>query len=166
MAAASRMVISIATVYQAYIELEKRGLIEVRPKSGYYVKPMLEQILPAPALKKHRAVPQKVSIGSLAHTIVEAMSDPSILQLGGKVDSLDIFNEARKKKISILPGTICSTTRIYDGFIRISCGFPWHDTIEKGIQTLGEIIHRLRGRPGRQKNETMRQKIWNEDQAI
>ena len=29
---------SINTVSQAYIELEKRGLVEARQKSGYYVK--------------------------------------------------------------------------------------------------------------------------------
>ena len=30
---------SITTVYQAYIELEKRGIVEPRIKSGFYVKP-------------------------------------------------------------------------------------------------------------------------------
>ena len=30
--------ISISTAYKAYVELENIGLIEARPKSGYYVK--------------------------------------------------------------------------------------------------------------------------------
>lgn len=30
--------VSISTAYQAYVELEKKGLIEARPKSGYYVR--------------------------------------------------------------------------------------------------------------------------------
>ena len=30
--------LSINTVYKAFIELEKHGLVEARPKSGYYVK--------------------------------------------------------------------------------------------------------------------------------
>lgn len=74
---------SINTVYQAFIELEKRGLIEPRAKSGYYVKPLLKNILPAPRLKKHRPRPEKVSINTLASSIVQAMGDKSVLQLGG-----------------------------------------------------------------------------------
>ena len=31
--------LSVTTVYHAYIELEKRGVVEARNKSGYYVKP-------------------------------------------------------------------------------------------------------------------------------
>ena len=76
---------SITTVYQAFIELEKRGIVEARQKSGYYVKPLLHQILPTPKLKRHRAVPQRVTINNLASSIVESMSDPGILRLGGTV---------------------------------------------------------------------------------
>lgn len=75
--------LSISTVYQAYIELEKRGMIEARPRSGYYVRPQLHEILPLPVLQKHRAVPRKVTTSTLAHSIVESMSDKSFLQLGG-----------------------------------------------------------------------------------
>ncbi len=75
--------LSISTVYQAYIELEKRGIVEPKQRSGFYVKAMFDQLLPAPRLKKHRAVPKKVAINALANSIVEAMSDPHILQLGG-----------------------------------------------------------------------------------
>lgn len=74
---------SITTVYQAYIELEKRGVVEPREKSGYYVKPLLRQILTSPEMKKPLAVPRKVTIDSMAYSIVEAMSDPAMLQLGG-----------------------------------------------------------------------------------
>lgn len=76
---------SITTVYQAYVELEIRGMVEARQRSGYYVKPMLRQILPSPSIKKHHATPQKVSINTLAYSIVEAMSDPEMLQLGGTI---------------------------------------------------------------------------------
>jgi DNA-binding transcriptional MocR family regulator len=76
---------SITTVYQAFIELEKRGIVEARQKSGYYVKPLLHQILPSPKLKRYRAVPKKVTINNLASSIVESMGDPGILRLGGTV---------------------------------------------------------------------------------
>ena len=74
---------SINTVSQAYIELEKRGLVEARLKSGFYVKPLLDQILPSPRIKKHQPLPKTVSINTLASSVVEDMGDPSILKLGG-----------------------------------------------------------------------------------
>jgi DNA-binding transcriptional MocR family regulator len=74
---------SINTVCQAFIELEKRGLVEPRQKSGYFAKPLLDHILPAPLLKQHRPQPKKVAINTLASSIVEAMGDRSALQLGG-----------------------------------------------------------------------------------
>ena len=39
---------SISTVYQAYEELENRGLVEVREKSGFFARPLLHDILPLP----------------------------------------------------------------------------------------------------------------------
>jgi DNA-binding transcriptional MocR family regulator len=77
--------LSITTVYQAYIELEKRGVVEPRQKSGYYVKPLLERILPPPSTEKLNPVPQKVTMHTLAYAIVEDMSNPDFLQLGGSV---------------------------------------------------------------------------------
>ncbi|MBW2176818.1 MAG: PLP-dependent aminotransferase family protein [Deltaproteobacteria bacterium] len=77
--------LSITTVYQSLIELEKRGFVEARRKSGFYVKPRLTQILPSPTLKRHRPVAKKVSINAVAASIVEAMGDRRIMQLGGTV---------------------------------------------------------------------------------
>ncbi|UCF82760.1 MAG: PLP-dependent aminotransferase family protein [Desulfobacteraceae bacterium] len=74
---------SITTAYQAYIELEKRGVVEPRLKSGFYVKPLLRDILPSPKLKRLKPSPKKVTINALAKSIVESMSDPDVLQLGG-----------------------------------------------------------------------------------
>ncbi len=82
--------LSIATICSALMELERRGLVEPRPKSGYYVKPLIEDILPTPkahplSIRTHQIKPEKVKINNLAFTVLEAMGDPSILQLGGSV---------------------------------------------------------------------------------
>ncbi len=82
---------SITTVYQAYIELEKRDLVEPRLKSGFYVKAFLHKLLPVPKLKKHEAVPQKISINALSSLIVESMSNPGMLQLGGASPSSELL---------------------------------------------------------------------------
>ena len=65
------------------------------------------------------------------------------VELDKRVDGLRVFQEARRRKISIFPGIICSTTGRYRNFIRISCGYPWNDTIENGIVTLANIIKRM-----------------------
>jgi DNA-binding transcriptional MocR family regulator len=82
---------SINTVSQAYIELEKRGLLEARQKSGFYVKPLIDHILPSPRLKKHRPEPKMVSINTLASSVVEAMGDRSMLKLGGTLIAAELL---------------------------------------------------------------------------
>ncbi len=83
--------LSITTVHQAYLELEKRGVAEPRPKSGYYVRPLLKNIMPAPELEKHEAAPRKVSVGDLFRNIVADMSDPGLIQLGGACPAPELF---------------------------------------------------------------------------
>jgi DNA-binding transcriptional MocR family regulator len=65
------------------------------------------------------------------------------VELDKRVDGLKVFQEARKQKISIFPGIICSTTGRYGNFIRISCGYPWSAAVEGGIITLAEIIRKM-----------------------
>ena len=79
----ARTGLSISTVYQAFIELEKRGMILAREKSGYYVKPMLERILPSPEAARNKPMPRKVAINNLAAALFEAMITPDVLPLGG-----------------------------------------------------------------------------------
>lgn len=82
---------SITTVYQAYIELEKRGVVEPAPKSGFFVKPRLRNILAPPRLKKHTPLPRRVAIHELVNAIIEAMSDPEMISLGAGAPSPDLL---------------------------------------------------------------------------
>ncbi len=83
--------LSLTTVYQAFVELEGRGLVEPRQKSGYFVKPVLQRLLPPPQLKPHRAVPRRVSVNTLARSVIEAMGDPGMLRLGGTVTAPELL---------------------------------------------------------------------------
>ena len=83
--------LSITTVYQAYIELEKRGLVQAAQKSGFFVQPQLKTLLAAPDFKTLQSVPTKVTVSSLAYTIVKDMGDPDILQLGGAAVTPDLL---------------------------------------------------------------------------
>ncbi len=83
--------LSISTVYQTFIELEKRGRVVSRQKSGYFVKPLLRDLLPEPRLPKPQPGPQKVSISNLAFALIEAMGDADVLQLGGALVSSELL---------------------------------------------------------------------------
>ncbi|MCK5164703.1 MAG: PLP-dependent aminotransferase family protein [Desulfobacula sp.] len=63
--------------------------------------------------------------------------------LNKKIDSMEIYQRAYQKKISILPGTICSSTDRYKNCLRINCGIKWSQRLEDGIKTIGQIIKNL-----------------------
>ena len=73
---------SLATVYQAYMNLEASGLIESRPKSGFYVKaaPLLAVSAPRHAKKAQRPGPVKLS--AITAEVVRASRDPDLVPLG------------------------------------------------------------------------------------
>ncbi len=65
------------------------------------------------------------------------------VELPESVDGLQLFRLAEKKNISILPGTLCSSTGQYDHCIRLCYGHPWNDRLEKGMATLGGLVKSL-----------------------
>lgn len=64
--------VSIATVLQAYRLLENRGLIEVRPQSGYYVRVPLRPVA-EPAISKPPRSPQLVGVHALVNRVLEPL---------------------------------------------------------------------------------------------
>ena len=62
------------------------------------------------------------------------------VELAKHFDSLKVFHEARKHRIAIMPGIMCSTTRRYRHCIRLSCGFPWSEALAAGVKKRGDII--------------------------
>lgn len=79
--------LSISTINQAYLELEKRGMVEIRQKSGVYVKPQLAGLLPLPRSQAGRTGPQKVEVNVLVESIHEVLADPEMLPLGAAIPS-------------------------------------------------------------------------------
>jgi len=65
------------------------------------------------------------------------------VELNKKYDSLEIYQQAYQKKISILPGVLCSSSDRYKNCLRINCGLRWSPRLENAIKTMGEIINQL-----------------------
>ena len=55
------------------------------------------------------------------------------LELPKRVDSLKLYRAAAAQKISIVPGVIFSPTGRFRHHIRISCGHPLDETIERAL---------------------------------
>jgi DNA-binding transcriptional MocR family regulator len=77
--------LSISTIYHAYTELETMGLVEARPKSGYYVNAVALQALKVPHFKKMSYPPKKVKLSSMINSVISAISNPHLLSFGSTV---------------------------------------------------------------------------------
>ncbi len=62
----------------------------------------------------------------------------------GSVDTLELYERARAKGISFLPGPLCSADPSrYRKFLRLSCGFAVDDRIVSGLRRLGRLVHQM-----------------------
>lgn len=75
--------VSVTTTVQAYMELENRGLIEARPKSGFFVRPLLQPRTREPQPSRPASAVTAVSVGSLQSRLFEAASMPDVVPFGG-----------------------------------------------------------------------------------
>jgi DNA-binding transcriptional MocR family regulator len=74
---------SVSTVMQAYRILESRGVIEARPKSGYYVRPVRWTPPPEPVMPPLNSRPTKPSVGDLVMRIVKDNQKEGLIHFGG-----------------------------------------------------------------------------------
>lgn len=74
---------SVTTVSQAYVELESQGIIESRPKSGFFVRPTYRQLLPPPAHEANPPLePREINRIDLIRTVTELLGRRDILPFG------------------------------------------------------------------------------------
>ena len=64
------------------------------------------------------------------------------IELPRSVDSLELHRCALAQKISIAPGPIFSAKQKYKNFIRLSCGLPWSEKVDRAVQKLGELARK------------------------
>lgn len=74
--------VSLTTAVQAYVLLENRGLIEARPKSGFFVRSQLRDQVPEPAVSRTALAPKPVDVASLQSRLFDAVRMPGIVPLG------------------------------------------------------------------------------------
>ena len=77
--------VSITTILEAYRLLEDRGLIEARPQSGYYVRPVRIMGPDEPLKSSPRGGPSPVRVDQLVDSVLRRIGDPSLIQLGAAI---------------------------------------------------------------------------------
>jgi DNA-binding transcriptional MocR family regulator len=75
-----KLAVSIPTVRQAYLELERQGRIEARPKSGYFVQAQRQNRLVS--IKCRNCRPMEVHCQNLIDRVYESIHQPGTLPLG------------------------------------------------------------------------------------
>jgi DNA-binding transcriptional MocR family regulator len=83
--------VSPATAMRAYQLLETRGLIETRPRSGYYVSESRERRVAEP--RKARSAPRttRVEVSELVFQILDAARDRDVVPFGSAFPSPTLF---------------------------------------------------------------------------
>src|ERR1700709_494391 len=66
--------ISMGTAFQAYYHLEGKGLIEARPKSGYYVRFNMRRMPGLPRLAEPEPVASEVSVQEMIEVVFRDIS--------------------------------------------------------------------------------------------
>lgn len=83
--------VSPITVTQAYYLLENRGLIEARPKSGYFVRARLGRTLPEPEMTHPVGGETDLQVSDFIFQILDSVRDPSIVPLGSSFPSPHLY---------------------------------------------------------------------------
>lgn len=90
--------ISLSTAFKAYASLERKGLIEARPKSGYYVRfgPLRKAELPrAP---QFATPPTGLSVDEMLATVYANMTEAGIVQLSIAAPAAELLPAAKLNK--------------------------------------------------------------------
>jgi len=83
--------ISPATVFQAYGLLEARGLIEARPRSGYYVRVQKRAARALPLAAVPQAEATAVAVSASAFELLESTRDAAVVPLGSAFPAAHLF---------------------------------------------------------------------------
>lgn len=63
------------------------------------------------------------------------------VQLPYPTCTFDLHAKALKEGIAFMPGALFSASAKFGNYMRINCGNPWDDGIDKALRRLGELAH-------------------------
>ena len=90
--------VSMGTAFQAYYHLEAKGLIEARPKSGYYVRFNMRRMPGLPQIADPVPVESEVSVQEMIATVYRNISSDDLVNFSISAPPLSLLPAARLKK--------------------------------------------------------------------
>lgn len=90
--------ISQSTAYKAYVELEIKGLIEARPKSGYYVRFTPARSFDQRQPEKQATESKKLSLDEMIARVYRHFTSDSIIKLSRASPALSLLPQAKLNK--------------------------------------------------------------------
>ena len=91
--------VSMTTATHAYLALENRGLVEARPKSGFYVRPQTWERALEPQASHPPSAAGRVAVSSLQSQLFDAMRQPDIVPLGAAYPGEEILSATKLGQI-------------------------------------------------------------------
>ena len=119
--------ISPVTVTQAYYLLESRGLIEARPKSGYFVRARLGQRLNEPEMSHPVGNSTELQVSDFIFQILNSVKDPAVVPLGSSFPSPFLF------PFDKLGRFLCQAARRFDPLSTLSDLPPGNEELRRQI---------------------------------
>ncbi|HVI45610.1 MAG TPA: PLP-dependent aminotransferase family protein [Chitinophaga sp.] len=93
--------ISLTTAFQAYYHLEGKGLIESRPKSGYYISRNMRRMAPIPGTCRPVKKASDVTVSDMVMEVFHHMSNESILKFSVATPPTSVMPAAKMAKAVI-----------------------------------------------------------------
>src|SRR4026207_703504 len=90
--------ISMGTAFQAYYHLEGKGLIESRPKSGYYVRFNHKRFPALPSLAQPDASSHEVSVKEMITSIYTDIASTGLMNFAMAVPDASLLPAAKMNK--------------------------------------------------------------------
>jgi DNA-binding transcriptional MocR family regulator len=90
--------ISMGTAFQAYYHLEGKGLIEARPKSGYYVRFNLRRMPGLPRIAEPEPATSEVSVREMITTVFNNISSDDLINFSVAAPPTSLLPAAKLNK--------------------------------------------------------------------
>jgi len=92
--------VSVSTVVEAYIALENRGLIEGRPKSGFFVRSQFADARKVGRGTKPKTEGQIVAVGNLLSRLFDAARMPDVVPFGAAYPGTEVLPVSKLSRIT------------------------------------------------------------------
>ena len=159
-----QMNVSITTVLEAYRQLENRGIVEARSRSGFYVRMLRRELPPEPAMTASVNVPRPVRLSEVVAEVFRNGSDPAFMKFGAAIPSTELLpikqlnrvaaqaarqDPARASSYDIAPGYALLREQIARRMIDAGCVLKPMDIVSTiGTQEAISLCLRALTKPG------------------